>query len=493
MMLLIIGGVCGLFFLIAWFYYKWAIGLFIVSLPIAYGISDQLYKFRIGPFPTTLIEIGFSALFIVWIIRYVREDARTLLNVFKKNKIFSWLGGIFLVSSIVSIWVSGDVIPALGIWRAYFLEPMVLFLIVVGRIFIPVTATPPSLPLVRRGNAISSPAGGLALPELSAKRRGVKGGGSKTTLQMIVWNLIISTVSISVYGIYQHIVGADAFSQGLGLPVLHRITSVFTSPNAVGLYVVPILMLLVGLVVERLKSGLKISKLRDYKIIILLIIGFFDIIALGLTKSEGAYVALGAGVAVMLFFIGYRKIAIALCVVAIVVGVSVPRIREAVLFHDPSGRVRLSLWQDSWNFLTESPVNFVFGAGLRQFQNKIQAPAQKYNFTKIERLLYPHTIVLNFWTETGLFGMLSFLGLVGYVAWMSFCVVKKDKVWGASLLGMIVVIVVHGLVDVPYFKNDLAILWWVLMGVVFLSYQFNIFVSNDDEVKNKVLELKMVK
>jgi len=30
------------------------------------------------------------------------------------------------------------------------------------------------------------------------------------------------------------------------------------------------------------------------------------------------------------------------------------------------------------------------------------------------------------------------------------------------------VILIHGLVDVPYFKNDLAILFWLIFGIIFL-------------------------
>jgi hypothetical protein len=33
---------------------------------------------------------------------------------------------------------------------------------------------------------------------------------------------------------------------------------------------------------------------------------------------------------------------------------------------------------------------------------------------------------------------------------------------GAVLICLLVVVVVHGMVDVPYFKNDLAMLFWTL-------------------------------
>jgi len=36
------------------------------------------------------------------------------------------------------------------------------------------------------------------------------------------------------------------------------------------------------------------------------------------------------------------------------------------------------------------------------------------------------------------------------------------------LLSAMVVIVVHGLVDVPYFKNDLAVMFWALIALMSL-------------------------
>lgn len=35
-----------------------------------------------------------------------------------------------------------------------------------------------------------------------------------------------------------------------------------------------------------------------------------------------------------------------------------------------------------------------------------------------------------------------------------------------GLLSAMVVIVVHGLVDVPYFKNDLAVMFWALVAMI---------------------------
>jgi len=43
---------------------------------------------------------------------------------------------------------------------------------------------------------------------------------------------------------------------------------------------------------------------------------------------------------------------------------------------------------------------------------------------------------------------------------------NQDKFVVLGLLCAMVVIIVHGLVDVPYFKNDLAVMFWALVAMI---------------------------
>jgi hypothetical protein len=91
----------------------------------------------------------------------------------------------------------------------------------------------------------------------------------------------------------------------------------------------------------------------------------------------------------------------------------------------------------SWNFFTQSPKNFVLGAGVRQFFRKIQKPY--YDVKKMERLIYPHNIVFNFWSEIGFFGMTSFMALLGYALYRAWHILKTDRLWGATLIAIVAV------------------------------------------------------
>ena len=194
------------------------------------------------------------------------------------------------------------------------------------------------------------------------------------------------------------------------------------------------------------------------------VIALFSFIAILFTKSSGAWIALTVGALSFIFLIGYRKIVIFFVLLGVMVAMIMPNIRQEILFQDQAGKNRLTLWNYSINFLESSPKNFVLGTGVGQFFRKVQKPY--YNVKEMERLIYPHNIFLNFWTETGLLGAVSFIGIIGYLFYLANKIKLQDKILGVGLIACLVVIIVHGLVDVPYFKNDLAMLFWVIGAII---------------------------
>ncbi|MEK7131152.1 MAG: hypothetical protein AAB797_00245, partial [Patescibacteria group bacterium] len=116
-----------LFLFLAWKNFRLAVILFIIFLP------SYLIRFEVGPLPSTALELSFGALFLAWLIKYSRHDFRNILATSQKHKILFIAFDLFFIASIVSIFVSDMPIPSLGEWRAYFLEPMILFLILIGR------------------------------------------------------------------------------------------------------------------------------------------------------------------------------------------------------------------------------------------------------------------------------------------------------------------------------------------------------------------------
>jgi O-antigen ligase len=125
---------------------------------------------------------------------------------------------------------------------------------------------------------------------------------------------------------------------------------------------------------------------------------------------------------------------------------------------------RIALWTATLQMLGHFPV---FGAGLSGFAERI---GPYWDSDHPERFIDPHNIVLNFWVETGVLGVVAvtWLLVVAFMwAWRGWR--NTEGMWRAISLGALfalVAIVVHGLVDVPYFKNDLSLEFWTVVAMI---------------------------
>jgi O-antigen ligase len=149
------------------------------------------------------------------------------------------------------------------------------------------------------------------------------------------------------------------------------------------------------------------------------------------------------------------------------------RLAHEVNFTDPHNTLvgRIPLWQATMELLRHSPI---FGAGLAGFETQL---APYWNATHIDRFIYPHNILLNFWVATGIIGVVAFAWLLfqgfrmSWSGWRS-----ADGDWAPLHLGVVLAligIVVHGLVDVPYFKNDLSLEFWALLALTYAGVRWS--------------------
>ncbi len=383
-----------------------AVYLFLLTIP------TYLIRFDIGPLPSTLLEVSFFALVIGWVATSQKNDNEKFKVFIANNKRLFVLLVFLLLFSFIGACTSmigaenpvQKLIYGIGEWRALFLEPIILFAILITR---------------------------------------------KETLEQkkMIFSLVGAAVIVSTVAVIQKFTGL-LFPPSLWDDQLFgRVTSIFTSANAIGLCTVPILFL-----------SLLVLKKAYYiwaGVVIILLANAFSI-------SQGAWIAIGAGVLLYLFMLGYKKISIAIAIVGVVGSLVLPGMKEAVLFQDQAGKNRLTVWSHTAEYLIDSPQNFLVGSGIRNFYDAIQKPW--HNPKTLEPLKYPHNIILNFWTEIGLFGMLSFVGILVSLFIVAFKI--KDRQKRAAYIAALAALVVHGLVDVPYFKNDLAMLFWIITFLV---------------------------
>ena len=83
-------------------------------------------------------------------------------------------------------------------------------------------------------------------------------------------------------------------------------------------------------------------------------------------------------------------------------------------------------------------------------------------------MLHPHNIFLMFWLSAGLLGLVSFLWLIAMLFSIVFRISTDDgrKRLGVICATMLLAILVHGLVDTPIWKNDLALQFWMIAGII---------------------------
>ncbi len=411
---------------LAWRNLFWAVAAILTLLP------TYLIRFSLGPMPMTILEGMVLILFAVWVIKskIKKEKISLPVKILEKKK-WAWLVLAWLVFATISLLISPDLRAAAGIFKAYFFEP-ILFLFV----FLSVVRT-------------------------------------KKDLEIIFYALGISALYVSAFAVYQKFTGFAIPNPIWQAAETRRVTSFYGFPNAIGLYLAPIIVLYVGWIISKfqiLNFKIKKALVANFKLLIFqIIVIFLSLAAVIFARSEGAYVGILAG----LFFLGIlikklRWPTVIAAAIFILVVVAVPQFRnyaaEQLTFQNDSGKVRLIMWRESWQMLRDRLFS---GAGLAGYQETF-APYHKAKY--IEIYLYPHNLFFNFWSELGLGGLIVFLLLM-----IKFFKdnIKKFFTPNSTLLitlsAAMIAILVHGLVDVPYFKNDLAIFFWLLIGLSILE------------------------
>lgn len=166
-------------------------------------------------------------------------------------------------------------------------------------------------------------------------------------------------------------------------------------------------------------------------------------------------------------------------------------VHEKLLLQDWSGYVRRTVWSESIPMLRD---HWLAGAGLGGYK-AVFAPYHHISF--IEIFMYPHNVILNFWSETGLYGVFFFVLLCGAVGAMGVMTLRRVRALDTEdafqmrcflfgTLMALLVLTIHGLVDVPYFKNDLAVQWWVFVTLIAVWYRMSITLPHANTHSQKV-------
>lgn len=380
-------------------------------------VPAYLIRFKILGLPTTLLEVlvvGFLLVaFIPVVSRFIGSKKADKSADYKKIKNLgkiNWAIGLFALAGIISTAVSPEPVRALGQLRAFIFEPILLFYAII----------------------------------LSVK--------DDQNLLPAIRTLFWAAIAISLFGLFQHY-------SFIFLPIrfwgngeeMQRIVSIFEYPNALSLYLGPLL----GFFSMLWLNNYSLTKNRWVALGGLVVMG----VALMLTFSRGAWIAtlIGLTVAGILKF-GAKKIFVpALAIILLTLFIPSVRERLSLGVSDASSSAHFELLKIGANKVLDNPI---FGNGLYGFR----ATQQEANYAG-EILNYPHNFILNFWLELGLLGLVGF----GWILYLLFIKIKNQPgIFGLACGIYILIALIHGLVDVPYFKNDLSLLFWFMASLLFL-------------------------
>jgi putative inorganic carbon (HCO3(-)) transporter len=368
-------------------------------------------RWHLGPLPTTLLENAV----LLTIAAFIAEAVVA-------RRAIAWRGpvlipaALFLVAGAISVVVAPDRRAALGLFRAYLIEPIAFGIVVLN--------------VVDSGRRALSVVAGLASVALVA---GIANGAVVAVALRHPAYDVLNTPPVVIYN----------------------------TANAVALYMVPLLAVAGAVALHSPGRRERVGAVA------FLVLGVACVL---LSFSRGGYLALA--VVVLGLALSHRRRWLLLIggIVVAVVLLQVPafghRVQAELNLSSPQNTLvgRFHLWSAAFQMLRH---HVLFGAGLSGFAALI---APYWNPTHSDRFTYPHNILLNFWSETGLLGVVAFgviLAVAIVCAWRGWHTAEPE--WRAIHLGVLlalVAVIVHGLVDVPYWKNDLALEFWTLVGLV---------------------------
>lgn len=289
---------------------------------------------------------------------------------------------------------------------------------------------------------------------------------------------IFSAFPLVIWAFWQYLSGDFITLDG-------RASGPFVNANYLAMYLAPAVTALWIIVVKNVINGLK---LKEFLVGVILAVLFS--ITMLMTQSYGAMMAVMFSLIIFLIFalkihkkfqrneelgilkkIGYFLAVFAGIAImsAVVLYAGTEKWKLFTEFKQRSSNsVRLQVYEVSKSLILENPI---LGLGLGQFPARYDLESPRIlGKTPYELImLHPHNTILSFWLNMGLAGVSLYLLLVFLVFREMFKISSVEqgmfKIIGFS---MFLAMFLHGMVDSYFFKNDLALLFWLIIALIFL-------------------------
>lgn len=288
---------------------------------------------------------------------------------------------------------------------------------------------------------------------------------SRKQLNALLVLVALGLAVAALYGCYQGLIGVEvvASQQDLtlneGMP--GRIYSFFNNPNNFAEVLVMFLPLVAAITLN--------AKGWRGKVLGVLAFGL-GVAALLLTYSRSSWLGLALAAVVFLGLLNWRflpgLLVLGVCAIPFLPQTIWNRILTIGNMQDSSAKYRIAIYEDTARLLKDYGLTGV-GLGSDVMQKVF------HNYPTLYDGNYPihtHNNYLQMWGETGIFGLLTFLGLIfGQVKEGLFAFRKADRELRrvlAAALGGFAGILFIGLVEYTWFYPRNMFLFWLLFAVI---------------------------
>ena len=242
-----------------------------------------------------------------------------------------------------------------------------------------------------------------------------------------------------------------------------RLQAFYLSPNHLAMYLAPCLVL-----------GLALWQFARYKWQKALLITCYMlyVICLYLTYSYGAWLGLIAALFFLLVskmdkasFIYLISFILLLFILFFLWQIPSQKFQGILDFSYSSLKSRLMIWQSAWQITKDHSLIGIGPGMFQKYYLDYQSSFEPYLEWAVPQ---PHNLFLAFWLQTGLIGLIGFIWL--FVVFFKSLSPKRLSVIIAAAM---VYILIHGLIDTTFWKNDLSMIFWLLIALSCITNRFS--------------------
>ena len=395
-------------------------------------ISPLLYpayflRFKMLGIPFTALEVFIYLLFFLWIIELIRDHKIIVWD--KRTKKYWYAVFFIFVGATIGVIAapdfltlpSGEILNAkrttLGIWKGWIVAPMLYFAV---------------------------------LTQILKSQKDIE-----KILRMFVYSATLVSLLAYIFGIF-----------GDGVTIDLRLRGFYESANYLALYLVPAILINIYFVLRR-TYPLKKQDYIDLSTLVILVYSLF------FTQSYAGIIGVFGALGLYALYhmiqnpkqrkrIGFALLALGLTFIIIVLTqLNTPKFRQFLDWEKRSSTsVRIEIYQTSWDLVKKNPI-IGMGPGLFQANYQIQSLETLERAPLEWNMPHSHNIFIGFLLNAGLIGLIAFLAL------LMFChksfTYPLIALWG---------ILIHGLFDMPFWKNDLAMIFWLIIASILILQKY---------------------